>query len=99
MKLGTNYKIESDELQATLFERKRILGKNRNPKMQAKQSDIGKEYWVALGYYFNVAAALRGFLNNELLRSGMQDIETVLKKIDECHALIEAALREEKDAN
>ncbi len=76
MLLGKNWKIESDELNITLYER-------HEPKK------AGREYWRAHSYYSSVASALKGLVNINISRSGLRDLETVNLKIEELHRLIE----------
>jgi len=90
MLLGKNYKIESDDLQVTLFERKVRSGKPSRFGRKVKPENIGKEYWIPLGYYSNIRNALRGFINMELLKTGLKDVGIILDKIEELYKLIES---------
>jgi hypothetical protein len=94
MLLGKNYKIESDDLQVTLFERKVRSGKPSRFGRKVKPENIGKEYWIPLGYYSNIRNALRGFINMELLKTGLKDVEIILDKFEELYKLIESVTPE-----
>ena len=76
MLLGKNWKIESNELNITLYERR-------------ESKNTGREYWRAHSYYSSVASALEGLVNINVNRSGLRDLETVNLKIEELHRLIE----------
>ncbi len=76
MLLDENWKIESDELNVTLYER-----------YVSRKS--GREYWRPHSYYSSVANALKGLVNIKVNRTGMRDLETVQKEIDKLHQLID----------
>ena len=75
MLLDENWKIESDELNVTLYERH-----------ASKKSD--RAYWRPHSYYSSVANALKGLVNTTVNRTGLKDLETVQKEIEELHQLI-----------
>ena len=75
MLLDENWKIESDELNVTLYERH-----------ASKKSD--RAYWRPHSYYSSVANALKGLVNTKVNRTGMRDLDTVQKEIDKLHQLI-----------
>ena len=79
MKVGNNYKIESDEMNITLYKKSIIK----------KGTRAGRESWTALGYYSTVKNALRGLANMKLRESGLKDLITVSKRQDEIYKLIE----------
>ncbi len=69
MQIGKNWKIESDEMKVTLYER--------------KVSKSGKEYWREHSYYGSVESALKDLVNIEVNRTGLKDLQTVVRKIEE----------------
>ena len=76
MNIGKKWKIESDELNVTLYE----CHKSRR---------TGHEYWRPHSYYSSVTNALKGLVNININRSGLRDLETVSQKIEELYRLIE----------
>lgn len=79
MLIGKNYKVESDELNVTLYRRTTIkTGKK-----------AGQEHWSPFMYYSTIQNALKGFADMELNKSGLKDLEAVAKKQDEIYRLIE----------
>lgn len=78
MLLSENWKIESDELNITLYER--FINKS------------GKEYWRPHSYYSSIGDALKGLVNIEVNRTGLKNVEIVVAKIRELHQLIEYGL-------
>ena len=86
MLIGENYKIESDEMNATLFKKKLITGtgRGRHPTKRA----VGEEYWTPVAYFSTPKLALEHIVNMEIKGTGMKDLETVVKKIEELHKLI-----------
>ena len=79
MLIGKDWKIESDPLDITLSQR--IIRKSKNGTYH--------KVWRVEGYYSSVASALKGMVDQEVLGTGFSDFETVVKKIDELHKLID----------
>ena len=79
MLIGKNYKVESDALNVTLYERK-VSNKS------------GKELWCVIGYYSTPANALHALVNLKVLETELKDLHTVVKKIDEVNKQIEQAV-------
>ena len=75
MLIGDNYKIESDSLNVTLFQ-KRINQKTGNPR------------WESIAFFSNPGNALKYIVDLEVMDTGMADLETVVKKIDELKRMI-----------
>ena len=75
MIINEQYKIESDSLNITLFQ-----------KRSGKKS--GKERWDSIAYFSNPHNALNYLVNLEVMGTGMADLETVVKKIDELEKMI-----------
>ena len=42
------------------------------------------------GYYSNIKALYKGLLKREVMKSELKDLETVIKKIDECMKYIDS---------
>ncbi len=80
MKIGKNYKIESDEMNITLYRR-------RVTKSQVDKP--ATEYWQGIGYYSTVSNALKDLIELEVRLTGMKDLQTVVDKVDELHRLID----------
>jgi hypothetical protein len=76
MLIGTRYKVESNSLQITVYEK----GTSKETK---------KVYWRAIAYYTTVAAAIKGLLQLEVRKSGLTDLETVQKAIERVEKLID----------
>lgn len=76
MLIGKNWKIESNELNITLYERR-----------ESKKE--GREYWRVHSYYSSVASALKGLVNIDVNHTDLKDLEAVNQKIEELHRLIE----------
>ncbi len=75
MLIGRKFKIESEDLNITLFK------KNTSKK-------TGKDYWVAIGYFSTVKSALKEFADMGLRESKLKDLISVAKKQDEIYRLI-----------
>ena len=75
MLIGKKYRIESDALNVTLYE-----------KEVAKKTGVIR--WRPIAYFSNIKWALRHFANLELKLSGLKDMEAVNKKQEEILAVI-----------
>jgi hypothetical protein len=78
MKFG-KYLIESDPLNVTVSELKKAT----------HGEHAGKEYVSILGYFSSLGNAMKWIVDNEINCTGMKDIETVVKKIDELKKMVE----------
>jgi len=68
MNIGKEFKIESDEMNVTLYER----------FITKKDS---KEYWKAHSYYSSLTNALNGMIDLRINRTGLKDLRSVQKEI------------------
>jgi hypothetical protein len=85
MLIGNGYKIESDEMNITLFQKKLITGTGRGrPSIKA----VGEPYWIPLAYFSSPKEALNYIVNREICITGMKELETVVAKQDELYKLI-----------
>ena len=75
MLIGHSYKIESDEMNVVLFNKK-----------VSKKTDTVK--WVVVGYFSSVKNALEFLVDHEINKTGLKDLETVNKKIDELMTMV-----------
>ena len=74
MLLDERWKIESDELNVTIYER-----------YVSRKS--GREYWSPHSYFSGVVNALKGLVNIKVNRTVMRDLKTGRKEIDKLHHL------------
>ena len=87
MLIGKDWKVESDDMNVTIFKRKIINGKGRGrPSTKA----IGSEYFIPVAYLSNVHIALEYIINKEIQGTGLKDFETVVKKVDELIEMIKS---------
>lgn len=85
MQINDKWKIEADTNNIILLEAHTITGEGRGRTTTKK---IGEVYWTPAGYYGTVKSALEGLIRREIKGSGLKDLETVVKKIDELYALL-----------
>ena len=80
MLIGKNWKIESDNLNVIISQKK-----------GRKRKDTGERYldWQVVGYYSTVANALHGMINQKVRDSELKDLKTITKSIDELHNLVD----------
>jgi len=91
IKINENWKIGSDALNVTLYERKQV----KKPKAEAKeQSAVGKEYWVEQGNYGTIEQALEGFYKRNIRRSEAKSFEELLEEIKSIHKTIKEIAKE-----
>ena len=74
MLVGKKYKIESDSLSITLFEK--------------AKSKISVTTWRAIAFFSSPQNALKYLVNLEVMETGMKDLAAVVKKQDELFTLI-----------
>ena len=79
MKIGKNWKIESDSMNITLFKRHTVKA---TPTKPAHNS------WSAEGYYSKIQHALKGLVDFEVKETELKDLKTVVEKQDELYKLI-----------
>ena len=77
MLIGDSYKIESDSLNVTLYEKK--LSKNTR-----------KVYWRPFAYFSTVKNALAHLVELGVNSTSLKDLKTVVEKQDELLALVKA---------
>lgn len=71
MKIGDNYKLETEDSVITLYE---------------KEADT----WIAICYFPDLKIALEYVVDNELTKSGIEDVKSILNKINDLHRMIES---------
>ena len=79
MLIGKDIKVETDELNVTLFKR-RVNQKTK------------KEYWTPLTYHATVRDALNELVRMKVNKTGLTDFRTVVDKMDEVRKLITTAI-------
>ena len=86
MLIGENFKIESDEMNITLFKKKIITGtgRGRHPSKRA----VGEEYWIPTNYFSCVKSALDFIVNNEINGTGLKEFKDVVAKVEELKGMI-----------
>jgi len=82
MNIGDNFKIESDSLNVTL-----------SKKIQRKSKE-GKVYtdWKAMGYFATPENALAELVNQKVRDTGLEDLKTIVKEIQNLHGIIHKIL-------
>jgi len=91
IKINEDWKIGSDPLNVTLYERKQVKKPNKNAK---EQSEVGKEYWVEQGNYGTVEQALEGYYKRNIRRSDAQSFDELLEEIKLIHMTIKKVAKE-----
>lgn len=79
MIINDSYKVESDELNVIVS--KKVIGKDKEGNE--------KITWKNIAFCPNVNNALKWIAKKEILGTGLKDLETVNKKIDELYKYIE----------
>lgn len=75
MIINDQYKISSDSLNVILYQKK-INKENGNPR------------WEAIAYFAEPKNALKYLVTMDVMTTGMKDLETVVKKIDELEKVV-----------
>lgn len=75
MLIGDKYKIESDSLNVTLFQK----GTSKNN---------GKVYWRPIAYFSSFKNALDHLVDLEVMKTGLKDYRAVVEKQKELYQLI-----------
>lgn len=73
MLIGDKYKVESDELNVTLYE----LYTPKRGKL------AGRSDWRGIGFYGTLKGAIDALVNKEINGTGLKDLQDVYKKIEE----------------
>jgi len=76
MMIGKDYRIESDNLQVTLFRR----GTNKK---------TGEDTWAVAGYFSDLKQALKFMARYEIKAIGLENLKAVANRQDEIYKLIE----------
>ena len=84
MNIGKNWRIESDEMNIILLKRAHV-------KATAKHE--AHDAWIVKGNFSNLHNALKALVDYEVMKTGMRDMETIIKKQDELYKLIEGVRR------
>lgn len=87
MIINADYKIESDAMNVTLFVKKKVTGTGRGKPTIKK---VGEEYWLPEAYFSSPQNAMDYLINKEIMGSGMKDLKTVVKKVEELTKLMES---------
>ena len=79
MKIGKNWKIEADSLNVVILK-----------KFKGKREKTGEPYegWKAQGYFANPKEALHWFIDHKIRETGLEDLETIIKRIDRLHNIL-----------
>ncbi len=80
MLIGKNWKIESDNLNVILSQKKRRTN---------KETGKAYDYWKPIGYYSTIPNAMHGLVDQGIRDTELLDFETIIAKINELHNLIE----------
>lgn len=83
--INEDYKITSDSLNIIVNKRSVIEG----ARGKAKAENIGKEIWKPIAYCSSFKHTLKFIVDNEIMGTGLVDLETVVAKIDELHTMID----------
>jgi len=74
MLIGDRYKIESDSLNVTLFEK--------------AKSKTSATTWRSIAFFSSIKSALNHLVDLEVMGTGLSDLKSVTKKQDELFNLI-----------
>ena len=88
MIINKNYKIESDSNNIVLLERRTITGTGRNKSIKRIRA-VGEEYWLPTNFFSSVKNALHYIVEQEIMGTGLKDLETVVAKVQELHDMID----------
>lgn len=75
MLIGDKYKVESDSLSVTLYQK-------------GETKDTGNVYWRPIAYFSNPKNALNHLVDLELAETGLKDFRAVVEKQNEIYQLI-----------
>ena len=74
MSIGDKYKIESDSLNVTLYER--------------AKSKTSVTQWRSITYFSSLQNALEHLVDLEVAETGLKDLQTVVEKQNELYTLV-----------
>ena len=81
MRINEKYQIKSDTLNFMVMENK--------PVQDMNSINYGKENWVTVAYCVNLKSALKYLLDKEVFETELEDLETVMKAIEDFKADID----------
>ena len=81
MLIGKQFKIESDNLNVILYEKK--TRKNKETKREY-------EDWETMGYFATPKGALIELVNQKVRDTELKDLKTIVSKLEELEKLIRA---------
>ena len=87
MLIGDNYKIESDDLNVTIYER----------STAKKGKFAGEDVWHSIGFYATLKAAIDALVDKEIKGTGLKDLQDVYKKIEQLKRDLFKEVENEKD--
>ncbi len=74
MLIGDRYKVESDSLNVTLYEK--------------AKSKTAATNWRPIAYFSSIKSALEHLVDLEVMETGLTDLKTVVEKQNELYALV-----------
>jgi hypothetical protein len=83
MLIGKDWKVETDQMNVTLY--RRTVADPDNPLTKT----AGAERWVAVGYFSSVKHALHAMVERGIRDTGLVDLKVLDIKIDVLHQDIE----------
>ena len=86
MMINNDYRIESDELNVILS--RRMVGKDREGNERIT--------WKNIGFFPTIKDTLQYLAKREILGTGLKDVETINKKIQDLYSYIENLVSSEK---
>lgn len=81
MDINRKYRITSNQYNIILQEKQRMLDKETNEK---------KIVYKNVGYFSNLHSCLKHMINKEIKSTKMEDLQTIVHKIDELYELIKS---------
>ena len=81
MRINEKYQIKSDTLNFLVMENK--------PVQDEDSKNYGKENWVTVAYCVSIKSALKYLLDKEVFETELEDLETVMKAIEDFKADID----------
>lgn len=79
MLIGDKYKVEADEMNTTLYEKRMT---------KATEDKVSIEKWVPISYHKNIKQALDVLVDRGVSETHLWYFETVVKKVEELHQMI-----------
>jgi len=85
MDIGKHFRVITDELNVKLQERYMSKPKDGTPPV---------EMFKTIGYYTSLADCFKALVDLKVKESGLEDLKTVIAKLDEIYKLIDKAVKE-----